>query len=102
MAATDGFSDSPQRENGENLAYFEPAGERNYVATTEAWIAEKMNCPGQANTGKRVEDQDKMLGHYTAIIWPEATRVGRGTLDAEVRRGKAVISHFHTAYPILN
>jgi hypothetical protein len=28
-----------------------------------------------------VEDQDKMVGHYTTLIWPEARRVGMGYFD---------------------
>jgi hypothetical protein len=71
MAVTGEFAHAPQRENGENLACFEPAGERNYVAATQAWLDEKKNYHGQALTGEKVEVQDKMVGHYTALTWPE-------------------------------
>ncbi|PMD33832.1 hypothetical protein L207DRAFT_438531, partial [Hyaloscypha variabilis F] len=80
MALTGSFAHAPQLDHGENLAYFEPAGERNLIAATAAWVAEKKNYYGQPVSGERIDDEEKMVGHYTAIIWPEATRVGMGFL----------------------
>jgi Cysteine-rich secretory protein family len=75
----------PQRENGKNIVYFEPAGNRNYITVTQAWIEEKQFYHGQALTAKpryeAEEDQQKQWGHYTAIIWPEVARVGMGFFD---------------------
>jgi hypothetical protein len=81
MAITGEFAHAPPRENGENLACFELAGERNYVVATQAWLDGKKNYHGQALIGEKVEDQDEMMGHYTALIWPEPRRVGIGYFD---------------------
>jgi hypothetical protein len=81
MALTGSFAHAPQLDHGENLASFEPASERNLIAATAAWVAEKKNYYGQPVSGERIDDEEKMVGHYTAIIWPEATRVGMGFFD---------------------
>lgn len=66
MAVTGYFKYFPQRENGENIAYFGPAGNCNYIAATQAWIEEKQLYHGQVLTAKprheAEEDQQKQWG----------------------------------------
>jgi hypothetical protein len=52
MAVTSYFKHFPQHENGENFAYFEPAGNRNHIAATQAWVEEKQLYHGQVLTAK--------------------------------------------------
>jgi hypothetical protein len=68
---------------GENLAWLLPGGPGSYAHAAQLWIGEKKNYHGEVLTNEPDPPEIELKkGHYTQIIWPEATRVGMGHFDA--------------------
>jgi len=101
MPVTGYFEYFPQRENGENLAYFEPAGNRNCIAATQAWIEEKQLYHGQALTAKpRYEtegDKQKQwaitrrLSGQKWLGWAWDSLMSRTIVNGSLRAGRILL-----------
>jgi hypothetical protein len=72
MAVTGYFEHSPPHENGENLAYFEPTGNRNYIAATQTWLEEKQFYHGQVLTAKPRYEAEEGRQEQWGITWPSS------------------------------
>jgi Cysteine-rich secretory protein family len=91
MGVTGSFAHAPEKKGqGENLCMAD--GSLTFLKATQEWLEEKEYYHGQAIPSEpsiskfmpieeyvETTDYEKQWGHYSAMIWPEATRVGMGS-----------------------
>ena len=79
LARTETFEHSNGNQQGENLYYVynsESITDKPFQRASIDWLAEKKDYK-YAKIGDR-KNANKVIGHYTQMIWKETTKVGMG------------------------
>ena len=97
LAKKDVFKHSSDNNQGENLYYeynSESITTKPFSRATTAWLEEKEDYQ-YAKIGSR-KNANKMIGHYTQMIWNKTTKVGLGAYVN--KKGKVyVVARYYPA-----